>query len=46
MVRTLRIGPGAGYSGDRIEPALAIMEHGDWLPAQTLSPRRPAELHR
>ena len=46
MMRTLRIGSGAGYSGDRIEPALAIMEHGDWLPAQTLSPRRPAELHR
>lgn len=37
MMRTLRIGSGAGYSGDRIEPALAIMEHGDWLPAQTLS---------
>src|ERR1700692_3421081 len=28
-MRTLRIGSGAGYSGDRIEPALAVMEHGD-----------------
>lgn len=29
MMRTLRIGSGAGYGGDRIEPALAVMEHGD-----------------
>jgi hypothetical protein len=28
-MRTLRIGSGAGYGGDRIEPALAVMEHGD-----------------
>jgi hypothetical protein len=28
-MRTIRIGSGAGYSGDRIDPALAIMEHGD-----------------
>jgi Acyclic terpene utilisation family protein AtuA len=28
-MRTIRIGSGAGYGGDRIEPALAVMEHGD-----------------
>ena len=28
-MRTIRIGSGAGYSGDRIEPALAVMEKGD-----------------
>jgi acyclic terpene utilization AtuA family protein len=28
-MRTIRIGSGAGYSGDRIEPALAVMEQGD-----------------
>lgn len=26
---TLRIGAGAGFSGDRIEPALDLLEHGD-----------------
>jgi hypothetical protein len=28
-MRTIRIGSGAGYGGDRIEPALALMEQGD-----------------
>ncbi len=28
-MRSIRIGSGAGYGGDRIEPAVAIMEHGD-----------------
>ena len=28
-MKTIRIGSGAGYSGDRLEPALALMEHGD-----------------
>lgn len=28
-MRTIRIGSGAGYSGDRIEPALAVMERGN-----------------
>lgn len=28
-MRTLRIGSGAGYGGDRIEPAIALMERGD-----------------
>jgi hypothetical protein len=28
-MQTIRIGCGAGYSGDRITPALALMEHGD-----------------
>ena len=27
--RPLRIGCGAGYSGDRIEPALELVEHGE-----------------
>ena len=29
MMRTIRIGSGAGYSGDRIEPALELAEKGD-----------------
>jgi len=28
-MKTLRIGGGAGYSGDRIEPALELAEHGE-----------------
>jgi hypothetical protein len=28
-MRTIRLGAGAGYSGDRIEPALELAEHGD-----------------
>jgi hypothetical protein len=28
-MRSLRIGCGAGYGGDRIEPALALMQHGN-----------------
>src|SRR6476659_253925 len=28
-VRTIRIGSGAGYSGDRIEPAVELAERGD-----------------
>src|SRR3954466_3979820 len=28
-MRTIRIGGGAGYSGDRIEPAIELMEKGD-----------------
>jgi hypothetical protein len=28
-MKTLRIGSGAGYSGDRIEPAVELAEHGD-----------------
>src|SRR5689334_14199964 len=28
-MRTVRIGSGAGYGGDRIEPAVAVMEKGD-----------------
>ncbi len=28
MSRLLRIGCGAGYSGDRIEPAVELAEHG------------------
>ncbi|NYQ26471.1 acyclic terpene utilization AtuA family protein, partial [Escherichia coli] len=29
MKKTLRIGGGAGYSGDRIEPALELAERGE-----------------
>jgi hypothetical protein len=29
MMRTIRVGSGAGYSGDRIEPALELVEKGD-----------------
>jgi Acyclic terpene utilisation family protein AtuA len=29
MMRTIRIGSGAGYSGDRIEPAIELVEKGD-----------------
>jgi hypothetical protein len=28
-VKTIRLGAGAGYSGDRIEPAAELAEHGD-----------------
>ena len=28
-MRTIRIGSGAGYSGDRIEPALELAEKGE-----------------
>jgi hypothetical protein len=28
-MRTIRIGSGAGYAGDRIDPALELAEHGD-----------------
>ena len=28
-MKTLRIGSGAGYSGDRIEPAVELAEQGD-----------------
>lgn len=29
MNRTIRIGAGAGFAGDRIEPAIELVEHGD-----------------
>src|SRR5882724_10038163 len=28
-MRSIRLGSGAGYSGDRIEPAVELAEHGD-----------------
>ena len=28
-MKTIRIGSGAGYAGDRIEPAIALMEEGE-----------------
>ena len=41
MMRTLRIGSGAGYSGDRIEPAVELVEHGalDYLVFECLAER-------
>ena len=40
-MRTVRIGAGAGYSGDRIEPALELAEHGalDYLVFECLAER-------
>lgn len=29
IMKTIRIGAGAGFSGDRIEPAVEVAEHGD-----------------
>lgn len=39
--RTVRIGAGAGFSGDRIEPALELVEHGalDYLSFECLAER-------
>ncbi|BCQ28122.1 acyclic terpene utilization AtuA family protein (plasmid) [Caballeronia sp. NK8] len=41
MKDTIRIGAGAGYSGDRIEPALELAEHGalDYLVFECLAER-------
>lgn len=41
MGRTLRLGAGAGYSGDRIEPAVELAEHGelDYLVFECLAER-------
>lgn len=40
-MRTIRLGAGAGYSGDRIEPALELAEHGqlDYLVFECLAER-------
>lgn len=40
-MRTIRIGAGAGYSGDRIEPAVELAEHGalDYLCFECLAER-------
>ncbi|MGY2365828.1 acyclic terpene utilization AtuA family protein [Pseudomonas azotoformans] len=40
-MKTLRIGSGAGYSGDRIEPAVELAEHGelDYLVFECLAER-------
>ncbi|KTT37355.1 hypothetical protein RSA46_24515, partial [Pseudomonas oryzihabitans] len=41
MSRLLRIGCGAGYSGDRLEPAVELAEHGrlDYLVFECLAER-------
>ena len=43
--KTLRIGAGAGYSGDRIEPAIALAERGalDYLVFECLAERTIAD---
>jgi len=40
-MKTIRIGAGAGFSGDRIEPALELVEHGqiDYLGFECLAER-------
>ena len=40
-MRTVRLGGGAGYSGDRIEPAVELAEHGrlDYLIFECLAER-------
>ena len=44
MMRTIRIGSGAGYSGDRIEPAVELAEQGelDYLVFECLAERTVA----
>jgi hypothetical protein len=41
MARTLRVGCGAGFSGDRLDAALVLAEHGqlDWLALECLAER-------
>lgn len=41
MTRTIRIGSGAGFAGDRIEPAVELAEHGalDYLGFECLAER-------
>ena len=41
MPKSIRIGSGAGFSGDRIEPALELVEHGalDYLAFECLAER-------
>lgn len=43
-MKAIRIGAGAGYSGDRIEPALELVEHGalDYLVFECLAERTVA----
>ncbi len=40
-MRKIRIGSGAGYSGDRLEPALEVMEKGnvDYIVFECLAER-------
>ena len=40
-MQTLRIGCGAGFQGDRLEPALVLAEHGklDYLMLECLAER-------
>ncbi len=46
-MRTIRIGGGAGYAGDRIEPAVELVEHGrlDYLIFECLAERTIALAH-
>ncbi|MBV8456100.1 MAG: DUF1446 domain-containing protein, partial [Acetobacteraceae bacterium] len=47
-MHTVRIGSGAGYSGDRIEPAVELAEHGDiqYLGFECLAERTIALAHQ
>lgn len=44
QMRTIRIGAGAGFSGDRVEPAVELAEHGelDYLAFECLAERTTA----
>jgi hypothetical protein len=48
MMKTIRIGSGAGYSGDRIEPAAELAEEGDirYLAFECLAERTIAIAHQ
>jgi hypothetical protein len=47
-MKTIRIGAGAGFSGDRIEPAVELVEHGllDYLVFECLAERTIALAHQ
>lgn len=52
-MKKIRIGSGAGYAGDRIEPAVELMEKGnldyiifECLAERTVAPRHPESPNR
>ena len=44
MTKTIRIGSGAGYAGDRLEPSLELIEKGnlDYISAMSAWPSAPS----
>ena len=45
MMKSIRIGSGAGYAGDRLEPSLELIEKGNlsaWPSAPSPSGSRPS----